>query len=102
MNTFSKKPCFEWVIIQKNKEFYLTESQYQSFIENQDKRLVSFNGFSINPAFVEGAYKRPAQELYSLYPCPKCHGNGCTIEGTPEKHSFPECTLCKGTGVYAE
>lgn len=85
------KQLFEWVISGKDKEFYLTEAQYEFLINNQDKRFVVFDNFTIQPAMIAWMEKRPAQELKKRYPCKACHTTG-QIE-------YKECKDCGGTGV---
>lgn len=95
-----KKDIFEWVVLCKDREFYLTENQHKALIENQDKRFVTFKDFTIQPSMVSYSYRRIAQEIKEMYPCLVCNTNGYLIGQSGEiEGSWKTCDNCEGTGV---
>lgn len=86
------KKLFEWVVSCRGEEFILTEAQHQFLKNNQDKKSVDFDDFTLQPAMVEWTRKRPAQELMKMYPCKICHSSGYMADRST-------CENCDGTGV---
>ncbi len=94
------KELFEWVVTVGDDVFYLSEKQKLFLEENQDKRFVAFDKFTINPAFVSTMTRRKAQKLLEMYPCSQCHGSRQLYLGERDKEGkFPDCPTCEGTGV---
>lgn len=89
---------FEWVVLCGKQKYYLTEYQYEVLMGAENKRLVAFGNFTINPAYISSCYKRPAKEIKKLYPCVTCEHKGYLI---PEKEPYIKttCDNCDGTGV---
>lgn len=96
----------EWIVISGKKEYCLTEAQYQHLLKNNERRLVVFDNFSINPAFISSCYKQPAQKLRQIYPCLNCERTGNIIEQNNDPFAFnpityvkDTCKVCSGTGI---
>lgn len=98
---------YEWVIYCGQEIYYLSEKQYQWFLENEDKRFVRFEHCMINPAFVSSARRQELKELKRFYPCKACNANGkiladkkIKVDGKEEVRSeIVICKKCKGLGV---
>jgi len=99
---------FEWIIICGKEKYCLTENQYKVFLDQHKNRLVVYETFSINPAFVSSTYQQRAKELKKLYPCDICKARGLmvitkkfkTYDGKEaEIGEDVGCSNCKGTGI---
>lgn len=99
---------FEWIVVCGKQDYCLTPNQYDHLIKNQDKRLVIFDGFVINPAYVSSMYKQPVKRLKQMFPCGKCGISGYAThseevaDATGEKkltYIQEVCGNCQGCGV---
>lgn len=95
------KELYEWVVIMsKGDEYYLTENQYEYYKDNIDQGHVFFDRIEINPFHVVSAYKRKAQEIQKMYPCPTCGGNVYDYKlGRDENGEWQTCKKCKGARI---
>jgi hypothetical protein len=97
-----KKKAYEWVIVMsKGDDIFLTEKQYEYYLEHVEDSIVNYDDQGFNPAFVVQFWKQEPEHIRRKYPCRTCQSNGHVLE-RGEDGNWKTCPDCEGTGLDLE
>lgn len=82
----------------KGPKFFLTDSQYQEFVEcKKNNDFLFLRDIAINPSFVVKMIRQPAEGLFELYGCDTCSKKG--FIPNKEQTGAIDCPDCNRTGL---